>query len=193
MLASGSASRRAILERADVPFEVDPPKLDEAPLKQVSRGQGLSAAETALVLARAKATEIAARRPGAIVIGADQMLECEGEWFDKPVDRAAAGRHVARLAGRSHHLRSAIVAICDDLELWHVVDSATLTMRPLSAGEIDLYLDRVGDRVLQSVGAYQIEGPGIQLFSGIEGDHFSIMGLPLLPLLAFLRREGALS
>jgi septum formation protein len=192
VLASGSASRKGILKNAGIAFEVDPPSLDEAPYKLSSRSRGLSAGETALGLARLKAAEISRRHAGAIVIGADQMLECEGDWFDKPADRAGAAAHIARLAGREHHLRSAVTAFRDGGERWNHLQTATLAIRPLTQSEIERYLDRCGDGILQSVGAYQIEGPGIQLFSAIDGDFFTILGLPLLPLLAFLRREGAL-
>jgi septum formation protein len=141
----------------------------------------------------AKALEVAVRHPGRIVLGADQMLECDGEWFDKPSDRPAAAQQIARLSGRSHRLVSAVVAIRDGGPTWRFVESAELTMRRLTPAFIDSYLDKVGDKALSSVGGYQIEGPGIQLLSTIKGDHFTILGLPLLPLLDFLRSEGVIA
>jgi septum formation protein len=193
VLASGSATRRAMLAAAGVPAIVDRPAVDEDVVKRHCKGRGLDAAETARALAHAKAAEVAPRHPGRIVIGADQMLGCDGEWFDKPADLAAAARQIARLAGRTHHLISAVVAVRDGQILWQAADAAALTLRPLSPAAIDDYLARAGEPVLQSVGAYQVEGLGIQLFSRIAGDHFTILGLPLLPLLDFLRSEGVIA
>jgi septum formation protein len=153
----------------------------------------MDAAAAARVLAEAKTLEVAARRPGKIVIGADQMLECGEEWFDKPADRVAARAQLTRLAGKDHRLISAAAAVRDGEVVWALADTAELTMRPLSAAFIDRYLERVGDAALQSVGGYQIEGIGLQLFSEIRGDHFTILGMPLLPVLEFLRREGAIA
>lgn len=193
MLASGSASRRAMFAAAGIAATLDKPDVDEAALKRVCERDGLSVEATALILARAKAEAVSARHPGRIVIGADQMLDCAGAWLDKPADLAGAADHLRRLSGRTHRLVSAAVALRDGSMIWDATDSAELTVRPLSRDFIDAYLDAVGDKVLSSVGAYQVEGLGIQLFSEIRGDHFTILGLPLLPLLAFLRREGALS
>jgi septum formation protein len=193
VLASGSATRRAILEAAGLLIIADAPDLDENAIKLSCRTQGLSVGETARVLAVAKATQVAPRHPGRIVLGADQMLECEGVWFDKPADRAAAARQIAKLSGRTHTLFSAIAAIRDDAVIWRAIESAELTIRPLSASFIESYLDRVGDGALSSVGGYQVEGVGIQLFSAIQGEHSTILGLPLLPLLDFLRDEGVVA
>ncbi|HLG90263.1 MAG TPA: Maf family protein [Alphaproteobacteria bacterium] len=190
VLASGSASRRAMFEAAGINAILDKPDVDEDSLKRDSAG--LSAERTAARLARAKVDAVAPRHRGRIVIGGDQMLECDGEWFDKPVARAGAAEHLRRLSGRTHRLISAAVAVRDGQILWEGIDTAELTMRSLSADFIDAYLDAAGDRVLSSVGAYQVEGLGIQLFSEIRGDHFTILGLPLLPLLDVLRREGVL-
>jgi len=190
VLASGSATRRAMLESAGIRIVADRPDVDEGRLKQSFKAAGLDAVAAAEALARAKAEDVQPRHPGTIVVGADQMLECEGEWFDKPVDRAGAAAHLRRLSGRPHRLISAVVAVRDAVHVWSAIETATLTMRPLSSAFIDAYLDQVGLKALDSVGGYQVEGPGIQLFSEIRGDHFTILGLPLLPLLAFLRREG---
>jgi septum formation protein len=193
ILASGSATRRDILESAGLAVIVDRPDVDEDTVKRDCRSRGLSAAETAETLAAAKAAQVAVRHPGSITLGADQMLESDGEWFDKPSDRAAAIQQIGRLSGRTHRLISAVVAMRGATVIWRTVDRAELTMRPLSSAFIESYLDRVGDRVLSSVGGYQIEGPGIQLFSEIRGDHFTILGMPLLPLLGFLRGEGVIA
>jgi septum formation protein len=193
ILASGSATRRAMLEAAGLSIVADAPDLDESEIKLSCRAQGLSAGETARMLAIAKATQVASRYPGKIVLGADQMLECEGVWFDKPADRAAAARQIARLSGRTHTLFSAVAAIRDDAVIWRAVETAEMTLREVSPAFIEAYLDRVGDAALSSVGGYQVEGPGIQLFSAIRGDHSTILGTPLLPLLEFLRDEGVVA
>jgi septum formation protein len=193
VLASGSTSRRAVLEAAGIDIVVDKSDVDEDVLKRRFKQAGSGISETALGLALAKAEQVQARHPGQIVLGADQMLDCGGVWFDKPVDRAAASRQLIALSGQTHRLVSAIVALRNGVTLWQTVEIAELTMRPLSADFIDTYLDAVGDRALSSVGAYQVEGLGIQLFTRIQGDHFTILGLPLIPLLDFLRRERVLA
>ena len=193
VLASGSATRRAMLERAGLIVTIDPPDVDEGAVKRDCRARGLSAGETAMELAIAKSRQIAGRYPGQIVFGADQMLECEGEWFDKPVDRLAAGRQIARLSGRTHILFSAVAAIRDGDVIWRGLEHAELSVRTLSSDFIESYLDRVGDAVLSSVGGYQVEGLGIQLFDAIRGEHSTILGMPLIPLLGFLREEGAIA
>jgi septum formation protein len=193
VLASGSATRRAMLERAGLSVTIDPPDVDEGALKQDCRARGLSAGDTAMELAVAKARQVAPRHPGRIVLGADQMLECGGEWFDKPVDRAAAARQIACLSGRTHTLFSAIAAIRDGDVIWRRLESADLSVRSLSPEFIESYLDRIGDAVLNSVGGYQVEGLGIQLFDAIRGEHSTILGMPLIPLLGFLRDEGVIA
>ena len=192
LLASGSATRRHLLEQAGIAFAVDRPDVDEDRIKRDCRAGGLSADETAEALALEKALSVSPRHAGQIVIGADQMLDCEGEWFDKPSGRVAAADQLARLSGKTHRLVSALVAVRDGAKIWKTADSAELTMRNLSPETIESYLDRAGDRAFGSVGGYQVEGIGIQLFSAIRGDHFTILGLPLLPLLSFLRAEGLL-
>jgi len=193
VLASGSATRRAMLERAGLTITVDSPDVDEGAVKQDCRSRGLGAGDTAMELAVAKARQIAPHHPGQIVLGADQMLECEGEWFDKPADRAAAARQIARLSGRGHTLFSAVAAIRNGDVIWRGLESAELSVRTLSADFIEFYLDRVGDAVLSSVGGYQVEGLGIQLFDAIRGEHSTILGMPLVPLLGFLRDEDVIA
>jgi septum formation protein len=193
ILASGSATRQNMLRSAGVPFEIDRPDVDEGALKIECRAQGLTIGETAQALALAKAKQVSPRHPGRVVLGADQMLECGDEWFDKPVDRTAAGHQLMKLSGRSHKLHSATVAVRDSQMIWRNTDTAELTVYPITSEYLEFYLDRVGDAVLSSVGGYQIEGLGIQLFSAIKGSHFTIQGMALLPLLAFLRTEGVIA
>lgn len=192
VLASGSATRRAMLEQAGVPFVVDTAPVDEAAVKDAMRAETDNPARVAEVLAELKATRVSARHPGSIVIGADQMLECDRQWFDKPADRDAARAQLLALRGKSHRLVSSVVALRDGQRLWHHTDSARLDMRHFSDAFLEEYLERVGAAVLSSVGAYQLEGLGAQLFRAVEGDHFTILGLPLLPLLDFLRENGVL-
>lgn len=190
VLASGSRTRAELLERAGVPATCDPAAVDEDEVKRSCRAEGLGPDATAEALAELKARRVTGRHPGALVIGADQMLDCEGRWFDKPPDRDAARGQLLALRGRSHRLLSAAVVLRDGERLWHHVAQARLTVRPFTEAFLDGYLDAAGDRVCASVGAYQVEGLGAQLFSRIDGDHFTIMGLPLLPLLGFLRAHG---
>ena len=190
VLASGSRTRAAMLEQAGVSAVLDKPLVDEDEVKAAGRAEGVPAEAVAEALAELKAQRITRRHPGALVVGADQMLECEGRWFDKPADRAAARAQLLDLCGKTHRLVSCAVVVRDGERIWHKVDSARLTMRNFSESFLDDYLDRVGDDVLHSVGAYQLEGLGAQLFQRVEGDFFTILGLPLLPLLGFLRVHG---
>jgi septum formation protein len=190
VLASASAIRRTMLENAGVPVVIDPADIDESVIKNDLRRTGGTVEAAAERLAWAKAEPVGQRQPGALVIGSDQMLDCGGEWLDKPADRAGAAAHLRRLAGRSHRLVNAAAVVRDGQRLWSTVTVATLTMRPLSPAEIDAYLDAAGSAVLSSVGAYQLEKLGAQLFTKVEGDFFTVLGLPLLPLLGFLRQHG---
>ena len=190
ILASGSPFRRAMLAHAGLDIEAVPADVDEraleAPLK------GVSPEDVASILAEAKATEVSERKPGALVLGCDQTLSLGDEVFHKPADREGARRHLLALSGRTHQLNSAAVLVRDGKVLWRHVGIASMTMRKLDPAFIGRHLARVGAKALGSVGAYQIEGEGIQLFEKIEGDHFTIVGLPLLPLLAQLRTLGAI-
>jgi septum formation protein len=190
VLASRSAVRRTLLEAADVPVIVRAADIDERRLE--AENKSMSAVDIAARLALAKASAVAKSLPGRLVLGADQILTLEGERFAKPADRAAARAQLRAFAGRTHELHSAIALVQDAAALFQHADSARLTMRAFSDQFLDRYLDLVGAAATASVGAYQLEGPGIQLFERIEGDYFTILGLPLLPALDFLRRHGCL-
>ena len=192
ILASTSPTRIGILRNAGVPIEALPPRIDERLVEAPLAASGKSPGEIALALAEAKALGIGKADRAAYVIGADQTLEAKGERWHKPATTEEARDQLLALSARSHQLHSAVVGVHDGTVQWRHLDSAVMTMRPLSLAEIDAYLDRVGETALTSVGAYQIEGPGIQLFDRIQGDYFTILGLPLLPLLKWLREEGTL-
>ena len=189
VLASRSAARRALLEAAGVPVEVSPANIDERSLETAA-----SAAPAALAarLAQQKALAVARSHPGRLVLGADQTLARDGEFFTKPADRAAARAQLRALSGRTHELHSAIVFVRDATVVCEHVGTARLTMRSFSDRFLDAYLDTVGNTATASVGAYHFEGPGIQLFEQVEGDYFTILGLPLLAVLDVLRRHGCL-
>ena len=191
LLASRSTVRRALLEAAGVPIEVHPADLDERALETHPDSQAPTA--IAAQLARAKASSVAASYPGRLILGADQTLELGGKHFAKPADRAAAGAQLRALSGRTHELHSAIAFVQDAAVLFEYIGTARLTMRPLSDHFLDLYLDAIGDAATASVGAYQVEGPGIQLFDRLDGDYFTVLGLPLIAALDFLRRRGCLA
>lgn len=196
VLASASVARRAVLEGAGLVFTAQAAAVDEDAIKQAARAEGLSATETALMLADAKAERIARRMPDALVIGADQMLvatiDGEERWFDKPPDLAAARGHLVALRGREHRLVTAILCWRHGQRVWQHVAEPRLRMRDVSDAFIDAYLAAEGERVLTSVGAYRLEGPGAQLFEAVQGEHAAVLGVPLLALLDFLRGHGLL-
>ena len=192
VLASGSAARAALLAGAGLRFVRDSANIDEAEVKRSLRTAQATAESVAGTLAELKALHVSRRHPGALVIGADQMLDRDGEWFDKPADMDAARAHLLALRGRTHHLVTAAVVLRDGHKLWGHAERAAMTMRPLSDAFVEAYLAALGPAALDSVGAYQLEGVGAQLFARVEGDFFTILGLPLLPLLDFLRGHGAL-
>ncbi|MGP0094846.1 MAG: Maf family protein [Xanthobacteraceae bacterium] len=191
VLASQSTARRALLEAAGIPIEVRPAKLDERAIEECSRDVG--SGDLAVLLAREKAVAVAASMVGRIVLGADQILGLGAERFSKPFDRSAARDQLRALRGRTHSLYSGMAVLRGADVLFEHVAVATLTMRPFTDRFLESYLDAMGDAATASVGAYQVEGLGVHLFERIDGDHSVILGLPLLPLLAFMRREGFLA
>ncbi len=192
VLASGSRIRAELLENAGLSIEIDPADIDERAVEEPLLKAGFSPEDLALVLAEAKANDVSERRPGDLVIGADQILAFEGERHTKPENMEAARRQLLAFSGKTHELLSAVVISKDGEAIWRHVSTAKLTMRKLTPAFIGHYLAQVGDVALSSVGAYQLEGPGVQLFEKIEGDYFTVLGLPLLPLLAELRNLNVL-
>lgn len=192
ILASASKARRAVLEGAGLRFETRIASVDEAAIKEAAQAEGISPDEAALILADAKAEFVARSAPNALVIGADQLLVCDEAWFDKPPDIAAARTHLQRLRGRRHELVTALVCHRGGQRIWQHVAKPRMTMRDFSDAFLEAYLAAEGDALLSSVGAYRLEGHGAQLFDAIEGDQPAILGLPLLPLLGFLRQHGVL-
>jgi septum formation protein len=191
ILASQSAARRALLTAAGVPFESDVARVDEDSAKAAFRAQGLDARDLADALAELKAVRLSLRRPGDLILGCDQTLQRDdGLMLDQP--GAALSDQLRLLSGRTHTLYSAIVAVETGRAIWRHVDRATMTMRVLSPEFIADYVAREGEAVAGCVGGYRIEGPGAQLFTRIEGSHFTILGLPLLPLLDWLRVRGSM-
>ena len=189
ILASESSARKRLLENAGILFETCPSHCNETSLKQKALQEGLSARETALRLAQTKALSVSEKIAGedSVVIGADQMLSCEGQWYDKPVNREQAYQQIIALRGKTHVLHTAVVLVYKKDVIWQHVEEPYLHMRFVTEEFITQYLADEGDACLASVGAYRLEGRGIQLFECIKGDSFSIQGLPLLPLLSALR------
>lgn len=187
VLASGSRIRADLLKNAGLDIEVDPADVDERVVRAPLLEAGFPPEDLASVLAEAKANDVSDRRAGDLVIGADQILAFEGERRTKPEDMEAARRQLLAFSGKTHELHSAVVISKDGEAIWRHVSTARLTMRELSPAFIGHYLAAAGEDVLSSVGAYQLESLGVQLFEKIDGDYFTILGLPLLPLLAELR------
>jgi septum formation protein len=190
ILASQSSARQTLLANAGIVLEVVPADINE---RAVQQGSGLTApGEIAALLAREKALLVSSKKPGRFVVGADQTLALGKTLFSKPAGRAQAAEQLRALAGKSHELHSAVAVARDGKILFSEAAIARMTMRQLSGEEVRAYLDEAGAAVATSVGAYQLEGLGVHLFERIEGDHFTILGLPLLPLLGFLRSERLL-
>jgi septum formation protein len=192
ILASGSPFRRKILEDAGIEFTIERPGIDERAVEDAVASSGMTPDDLAQILAEAKAVDVSQNHPGTLVIGSDQTLSMDGELFHKPADMEEARRRLLKLSGRTHQLNSAVVIALDGEAIWRHVSIAQLTMRALDPGFVGRHLSAVGEAALTSVGGYQIEGKGIQLFEKIDGDHFTIIGLPLLPLLEKLRELGAI-
>jgi septum formation protein len=192
VLASASPARARLLREAGIEFAIDPAELDEGAVKAAQRQAGASASDCAMALATAKAQAVGHRHPEALVIGADQILVCDGEWLDKPADLAAARRQLVMLRNRTHCLVTAICVCRNGAVAWQAESEPILTMRDFGEAFLDAYLATEGEAVLSSVGGYRVEGPGAQLFSAIDGDHFAIQGLPLIELLGYLRGAGAI-
>lgn len=190
ILASGSEARASLLRAVDLVVEIQPRDVDEPAIRRQSVADGLSPAQTAIRLAEHKAAAVS--DPDAVVIGADQILTCDGHWFDKPASLASAQSALKMLRGRSHTLHTAVVCRRHGQVVWRHVAEPRLRMRPVSDAFLDRYLTLEGDRLLSCVGAYRLEATGLHLFESVEGEHAAILGLPLLPLLAFLRRHGVL-
>lgn len=191
ILASQSRARQMLLANAGIDFEAVPADIDERAVQQASRLT--SPGDIAALLAREKARSVSMRQPGQFVVGADQTLALGARLFSKPAGRAQAAEQLRALSGNRHELHSAVAVARDGKILFEAVSIAEMTMRQLGEAEIEAYLNEAGEAVTSSVGAYQLEGLGVHLFERIEGDHFTILGLPLLQLLAFLRSERLLA
>lgn len=192
VLASGSKARAQVLAAAGVTFEVAVAGVDEGAVKAGLLAQGNGPREVAEALAELKAIKVSRHRPGALVIGADQTLDLAGALFDKAETMAEARERLQHLRGKTHKLHSAVVVALDGVAIWREVPAARLTMRPFTDAFLDAYLARADESLLGSVGCYRLEDEGVQLFSRIDGDYFTILGLPLMGLLDLLRRYGAL-
>ena len=192
MLASGSSTRRKLLENAGVPCECVVPQIDEQPIKADLRTRGADNLQIAEFLAEQKALAVARGLTGALVIGADQVLDFDGAAFDKPKDHKDALAQLKALRGHDHTLLTACAVAEGPAIVWQRTERIDLTMRKASDGFLERYVDQLGERALAGPGAYQLEGLGAQLFERVDGDFFAVLGLPLLPLLAYLRERGAL-
>ena len=193
VLASASRVRLRLLRDAGLEVEARPSLVDEAAVKQAYAADDQPPEAAAIALAEMKAERVSRADPAALVIGADQILVCEGRWFDKPEDSATVGRQLRQLRGRQHVLVTVVVCYRGGVRLWHHIARPVLTMRAFTDSWLDAYVQREGEAVLGCVGGYRLEAIGAQLFDTIEGDFFSVLGLPLLPLLGFLRQHGALA
>lgn len=192
ILASASAARAQMLRAAGVALDILPARIDEAAVKAAMRAEAAPPRDLADTLAELKAAKISANAPGRLVLGADQVLVEAGQIYDKPADLAQAREQLLALRGKTHLLISAAVIALDGAPIWRHVGQAQLTMRPFSDGFLDAYLAQISDLALTSPGSYQLEALGSQLFSRVQGDHFTVLGLPLLEVLGFLRARGML-
>lgn len=192
ILASGSKIRATLLENAGVNFRVQTSRVDEDAFKESMRAEGMSPMDQADYLAQMKSEKVSSQAKG-LVLGADQMLSLEGRGFDKPKSRDEAFERLKEFSGKTHYLECAAVISENGEAVWRYVARPRLTMRKLSEEYINTYLDQIGDAAFESVGAYQLEGLGVQLFSSIEGDYFSILGLPLLQILDYLRERSVIA
>ena len=193
VLATASPARLALLRQVGLEFSAQPARIDEDMARQACRAEELGIKETATHLAALKAQRISTRAPEAYVVGFDQMMEQEGEWFDKVTNRDEARARLYAMRGKTHRLVSAAVVFQWGERLWHCVEDATLEVRLFSDAFLEDYLQSEGEALLGAVGCYHFEGRGLQLFSGYRGDYFTILGLPLLPLIDFLRVRGELT
>ncbi len=189
ILASASKSRATLMRAAGLSFEQIPAHVDEDAIKASMKAEGATAADCALALAEFKAGTISMRHPEALVIGADQMLDCDGQWFDKPKDIEGARNHLKTLRGKTHVLPTSVTIALNGAPIWHHTSVPRLSVRAFSDAFLDEYVAAVGDALTSSVGAYHLEGRGAQIFTKVEGDFFTVLGLPLLELLAFLREH----
>ena len=194
ILASRSPARARLLRAAGVEITQLEAAIDEVGVRDGLRAEGVQAEDAAVILAELKARRVADQvGPGAIVLGSDSIVDVDGEWPEKPMDRTAARAQLLRLRGRRHRLVSAAVAFRNGVRVWHHVEVASVWVRPFSDAFLEQYLDAAGTEVLGSVGAYHLEGLGAQLMARVDGDFFTVQGLPLLPVLQFLRDQGALT
>ena len=190
ILASASASRRALLDGARISYSAQAAHIDEISIRSSCEAEGISPGDIAVILAEMKAQVVAQNRPDALIIGSDQILVCEGVIFGKPDTRQQAHDILEQLQGNAHHLITSLVIFKSGMRIWHHIATANLVMRSLSTDDIEAYLDVIGAEAFSTPGCYQIEGPGAHLFTDMTGTYYDILGLPLLPLLSFLREHG---